>query len=75
MITPFPRSDQRYQQARNQVKIFRGPRGTVYSCPFCKHFEMTRRGPGQGRGHGLRTGGAAHSRVSAHIASTHSTEE
>ena len=64
-----------YQKARHQVIKFRGPLGAVYSCPYCQHSEMTRPGIGQGRGHGLRTGGAAHSRVSAHIASKHSTEE
>ena len=53
------------------VKVFRGPRGTVYSCPHCKHHELVAKGPGEGRGHGLRTGGAAHSRMVAHMRLQH----
>jgi len=48
-----------------------GPRGTSYACPFCKFYLFIPRGPGQGRGHGLRTGGAAYSKVAAHIRAEH----
>lgn len=52
-----------------------GPMASVYACPFCKHMEKIPRGlPGVGRGHGLRTGGGAHSRMSAHIRQEHAAE-
>lgn len=57
---------------KSDVKIFRGPRGTVYGCPHCKRAELVLRGgPGSGRGYGMRTGGAAFSRLAAHIRSDH----
>ena len=51
------------------VRITKGPLGTVYTCPFCNRFNKIakRLGAGSGRGHGLRTGGAAHSQVVAHM--------
>jgi hypothetical protein len=58
-------------QKPTRPNIYRGPFGTVYACPHCKHTEKTNPGRGQGRGHGLRTGGAAFSRVSAHIKKEH----
>lgn len=58
--------------ARWLVVVRRGPLGTVYLCPFCSHHVLVPRGgPGSGRGYGLRTGGGAHSRVSAHIRAEH----
>lgn len=61
--------------ASNAVKTTRGPRATVYSCPFCKHHEVVPKGPpGCGRGYGLRTGGGANSRMRAHIRATHPNE-
>lgn len=58
-------------KARRLVKKFVGSRGTSYACPFCKHFVTIRKGPGQGRGYGLRTGGAAHSQMGKHIREMH----
>lgn len=44
---------------------------TVYSCPYCKHFEKFPHGRGGGRGYGLRMGGALHSKLAAHIRAEH----
>jgi hypothetical protein len=61
--------------ARHLVKKTSGPAATVYSCPFCKHSTINRKGTrNQGRGHGLRTGGALHSQLSAHIRHEHPDE-
>jgi hypothetical protein len=58
--------------ARHLVKKTTGAVATVYSCPFCKHHTVNRKGTrGQGRGHGLRTGGALHSQLAAHIRREH----
>jgi hypothetical protein len=61
--------------ARRLVKKTSGPAATVYACPFCKHYTVNRKGArGQGRGHGLRTGGALHSQLAAHIRHDHPAE-
>ena len=57
---------------RRLVKVHRGPLGTTYGYPFCRHaITVPRGGIGSGRGYGLRTGGAAHSRIAAHIRAEH----
>lgn len=57
---------------RSLVLVFRGALATSYACPYCKHHEVVRYGrPGVGRGAGLRLGGGAHSRLSAHIRAEH----
>lgn len=60
--------------AASLVKVLRGPLATVYSCPFCKALivnKHSRPGHKVGRGFGLRTGGAAHSKMRAHIRAAH----
>jgi len=62
----------RIDEARRLVKVTRAALGTVYKCPFCPHHEAVPRGRrGVGRGYGLATGGAAHSRLGAHIRAAH----
>lgn len=51
-----------------------GPLATVYSCPCCKFVIRVPRGRGQGRGHGLRSGGAAFSKMVAHVRATHPSQ-
>jgi hypothetical protein len=51
-----------------------GPFATVYACPCCKHtisFRRSRPVEKVGRGYGLRTGGAAFSKMVAHVRSEH----
>jgi hypothetical protein len=58
--------------ARHLVKKHSGPLATVYTCPFCKFSLSFPKGrPGVGRGHGLRHGGALHSKLAAHIRAEH----
>jgi hypothetical protein len=51
-----------------------GPFATVYACPCCKFLiRIPRSRPGDrvGRGYGLRTGGAAFSKMCAHVRNEH----
>lgn len=53
------------------IRVVAGPLGTVYSCPCCKESVSIRRERNPGRGFGLRTGGAAFSRMCAHVRAEH----
>jgi hypothetical protein len=63
----------RVDYARHLVRKARGLR-TVYSCPFCKLTDVVPSGRGMGRGYGLASGGAAHSKMAAHIRAEHPAE-
>lgn len=56
------------------IAKIRGPMATIYSCPCCPFFikvPRSRPGTGAGRGYGLRTGGAAFSKMCAHVRTEH----
>jgi len=53
------------------IRKFAGPAATVYACPCCKFTITIRRQMNPGRGFGLRTGGAAFSKMCAHVRADH----
>lgn len=60
-----------YAEAGRLVRKRRYALGTVYSCPLCPAHEVVMHGRRDGRGHGLREGGGAFSRMASHIFRTH----
>ncbi|WP_327210314.1 hypothetical protein [Rhizobium leguminosarum] len=53
------------------IRVMAGPLATVYACPCCKEVVRIPRERNPGRGFGLRTGGAAFSRMCAHVRAEH----